>query len=423
MEVYPGRAGAETSDLLEWASENVNAIGKRFNALDAPPIRGTVKGGWLTDRNGKRFTFARSGGIEVFVHENSFVYPEDIDTVGPGTQVLFFMAKGPQGLRAESIIVEDGYKDRPEEVLAGLRAQDLIAYMKKGPRFPFIKIWSDGRSVQDEEAPAEFSESLRRTISTLLPIMSSEPSASSSIERLRSSARIAEGALYLLCCMHRDMPEEAVEFLAEAIEEEGYEAFRPWRFCSHTAFAIGDGKMDWQWSLLSRCLDLVRGFRVSFDNARDCIRLLRIALWRCPQLLERIGRPDLALVITQLNRLLERDVAGLRDDDDELDRRDLMDRLELSLALLRTRASEDASISKLLGPEAEMTKEISGKVQAIVDLVTEREIPIASRVTLKLDKPAALHNTPDLLYALLLYLTGDDAAQAIEVESVDTGAE
>ena len=423
MEAYPKRDSEETSNLLEWAVENVEIIRTRFGALDASPERGVVGSGWRTDRNGKRFTFARCGQGEVFVHEFNFVFPDDVETVGIGTQVCFVVNESPQGLRADSIIVDDGTRGRPEDVLACRQLQDLTEFMKKGPRFPFIKIWSDGRSLQDEDVPSWLVERMDRAFPVLLSVLLDRTLIDSAGDRLRFEAKAAEGALYLLCCTHRDMPEDAVDFLTEAVEEEGDEAFRPWRFCSHVAFAIGDGRLKWQRVLLSRCLDLVRGANTSLENGRDCIRVLRIALWRCPRLLDEIAVPDLVCVINQLDRLLARDVAALRGDDEIVDRRDLMDRLELTLAILRTRASEDPAISGLLGPEAEKTKEIARKVQAIVDLVSERTIPVASRVTLKLEKPAVLHNTPDLLYALLLYLTGDDSAQAIEVEAVETGAD
>jgi hypothetical protein len=143
-----------------------------------------------------------------------------------------------------------------------------------------------------------------------------------------------------------------------------------------------------------------------------------MALWQCPALLARLDERDLQTIIDQAVLVLDDDVARLRGARAAIDPRTLKDHLELVLALLRTRASEDASISGLLAPGRPAAKGLARAVEKIIDVVSEQEIPIDSRVTLALEKPPALHNTPDLLYALQLYLTGNDGARAIQVLAV-----
>ena len=45
-------------------------------------------------------------------------------------------------------------------------------------------------------------------------------------------------------------------------------------------------------------------------------------------------------------------------------------------------------------------------------------IELYSRIALQLDKPEAFTNTPDLLYALKMYLTCDSGANTIQITGV-----
>jgi hypothetical protein len=56
----------------------------------------------------------------------------------------------------------------------------------------------------------------------------------------------------------------------------------------------------------------------------------------------------------------------------------------------------------------------------VTDRVAKAKIQFFSRVQINLAKPKGDH-TPDLLYALRLYLTGDDGANAIHIASVTDG--
>ena len=59
----------------------------------------------------------------------------------------------------------------------------------------------------------------------------------------------------------------------------------------------------------------------------------------------------------------------------------------------------------------------------IIDEITykicESNLSLRTRVNLQLEKPEIFCNTPDLLYALYLYLTGDTGANAIQITGVN----
>ena len=52
-----------------------------------------------------------------------------------------------------------------------------------------------------------------------------------------------------------------------------------------------------------------------------------------------------------------------------------------------------------------------------MEQVVQSNVQLLSRIKLSIQKPTG-DRTPDLLYALRLYLTGDDGANAIHISSV-----
>jgi hypothetical protein len=71
----------------------------------------------------------------------------------------------------------------------------------------------------------------------------------------------------------------------------------------------------------------------------------------------------------------------------------------------------------LLQPHQKITKELAKQVDRVTEIVAQSNVALFSRVQNKLQKPE-FDRTPDLLYALRLYLTGDDGANAIHVASI-----
>ena len=91
--------------------------------------------------------------------------------------------------------------------------------------------------------------------------------------------------------------------------------------------------------------------------------------------------------------------------------------LELLLGLLRTRNASDPDIRMLLQPRQKITVELAKLVEHVTELVAQSNVSLFSRVQLSIEKPEG-DRTPDLLYALYLYLTGDDGVNAIHITSV-----
>ena len=72
----------------------------------------------------------------------------------------------------------------------------------------------------------------------------------------------------------------------------------------------------------------------------------------------------------------------------------------------------------ILSPEKELTKEFIKIIDRITNKVMMNNIKLNSRIALQLDKPKAFRRTPDLLYALKMYLTCDSGANTIQITGI-----
>ena len=96
-------------------------------------------------------------------------------------------------------------------------------------------------------------------------------------------------------------------------------------------------------------------------------------------------------------------------------------RLELLLALLRTRESTIPNIRSLFALDSDLSKQLLSTVEKITDTQGEalgyllEQQKVVARVKLAVNKPDGYHRTPDLLYALKLYLSGDDGVDQITI--------
>lgn len=65
----------------------------------------------------------------------------------------------------------------------------------------------------------------------------------------------------------------------------------------------------------------------------------------------------------------------------------------------------------VFAPDNDLTKKYVTLVDNISKIVIDSGIELKSRISLQIEKPAMFRNTPDLLYVLRMYLTGDVLVQ------------
>ena len=171
--------------------------------------------------------------------------------------------------------------------------------------------------------------------------------------------------------------------------------------------------MQWQKDVLSK---------LATRPTNDALSVFAYAIWRESGVSDRFQISELQAMLTVLSRRLEKIISvlatDLRDRSIRLGwARATTETLELLLGLLRTRASSNPEIRMLLQPHQKITKELAKQVERATEIVAQSNATLISRVQINLQKPEG-DRTPDLLYALRLYLTGDDGANAIHISSI-----
>ena len=255
-------------------------------------------------------------------------------------------------------------------------------------------IWGDARSLEDPACPAQFKKEFIEINAALLEHLPKEV--------------IDKKYMALLACMHKDSPSECVQWINMQIKGKSI------RNKQAVGFALGDVSAQWQQYVLS---ELVA------RQTSDALRIFTYAIWREQSFIGKFSFTELKTIMNNLIAMLVeiKPCPTRKDEKDKLTVREWVrstaEPLELLLGLLRTRASSDPEIKILLQPHQKITKEFAKQVERVTDIVLQSNVPLFSRVQLNIQKPEG-DRTPDLLYALRLYLTGDDGANAIHITSV-----
>ena len=255
-----------------------------------------------------------------------------------------------------------------------------------------ISIWRDGRSALNDGVPVEFKNAVEKFKLVLSRISTID-------EKLVSDIRFLEA------CMHKDAPDGCVDWIFEQISGGSIREKRT------IGFALGDVSESWQKNVFSRLVE---------NPTNDALRVLSYAIWREQKIVEKLSVADLRPILNAMKIMLG-NIKQCPSDKKQWTARNWIrattEPLELLLGLLRTRASSKPEIRMLLQPHQKITKELAKNVERVTEMVAQSNVQLFSRVQLSIQKPVS-DRTPDLLYALRLYLTGDDGANAIHVSSV-----
>jgi len=259
-------------------------------------------------------------------------------------------------------------------------------------RFLVIQIWRDGRSALEDLGLAKAAEEFKSSLSKVLA----------------SNQNATFGVRFLECCMHKDAPAECIQWITEKVNNGNI------REKQAIGFALGSVSTQWQKDVLSNLVE---------HQTNDALRVYSYAIWREQHFVEKFSLVELQSILRALNIMFGsiKPCPPQKNENDEWTSRSWIrattEPLELLLGLLRTRSSSYPEIKMLLQPHQKITKELAKQVERVTEIIAQSNVTLISRVQIKLQKPKG-DRTPDLLYALRLYLTGEDGANAIHIFSV-----
>ncbi len=391
----------EASDLLEWVVSAIDKLDRDLFTRPKARKTGALCSEWLVDRNGKHFNRAEcmEASASVFIHENSFLQGIDFGSFQKGAELSFELRQCNGRYYGHKVAHRDYCEKAQWRHCDDNRADEIAYSIRRRLYVPIIHVWKDGRSIRDRRCPQEFAEAATEIIKYLADLINQE----------ELHETIQGELLFLLSCLHEDTPDECIEWITEQAESGD--------ICDPQAvgFALGNLSKKWQQHVFD-CL---------VTNPRnDIINVFAYAIWRERQFVEYFSLSTLQALLDVLLERVENVLlvqTGISKNDYKQVLRQWVrataEPLELLLGLLRTRDSSDPDIKMLLQPHQKITKQFAEQIDRIDDLIAKKHIVLFSRVQIDVKKPQGVR-TPDLLYVLRLYLTGDDGANAIHIAGV-----
>lgn len=388
LKTFPKREGG-SRDILADIERNFDSLSQLHSRVNSRFDLSYEDIEWV---NGKEFGFYKSHSTypSLFVHRNLFsncnldkekVFSANVKATDKGYNIEHLGKKG--------------------EVLSNFERDKLHRWW----RFPMLTFSSHGRCFIDQDLPISFRDKGQKAIAQANELISVLNGRDKTLEK--------ELIQFLSYC-HKLMPQSVITRLQDGVENKNQFRYESSLF----KYALGDVSQSWQKELLSKILNPVDdsgGTRaVSFE-------ILSVAMWRVESAVHQLSFEQLYSLTERLNNWLLDEIKWLKIEDKSFKWNSFILRLELLLALLRTRESSDHKISTHFSLDSQMTKKLLSTVDQITDkqgeaLAQQLNLPgVHSRVKLAIDKPEGYHRTPDLLYALKLYLSGEDGADQITI--------
>jgi len=280
--------------------------------------------------------------------------------------------------------------------------------LRKSIRFPVLTIWNQGHSLSDPEAPDWFRHKVQVGIQGSLKL----------IDRTDVPIDLKTELLFFLSGLHQDAPVFIHKLLMAIFKNVENNVERLETYYKHIAIAIGDCNLDWQQKLLKESISLIESENLKISSLG--LQILSIAAWRSEKLIFHLSIEELSKVLDATLLSLEYDFdVFAKKRKSKFFNRFIIVKFELLLAFVRTRNFEGENIKNLLMPQNDITGKFVRIIDGFVTEVCDKGLDVNSFVRIQVDKPQAFYKTPDLLYALRMYLTGDSGANSIQVTGVN----
>lgn len=389
---FPKEDGKSFSDLLEWVKRDLEKVsdiadfleGNKSNRIYDNEV--LYRWDWKEDRNGKQYCYLEYDFGDVFFHESNF---EKFDPEADEISFDLEEQRDREGYIARNITLGKSVSKR------------TVEHFRKSLRFPALTIWNHGHSLSEPDVPDHFRNAIFEGTQKIISIIESE----------NVPDTLKEELFFFLCCLHKDAPGIVGSRLLDAVKDK--KLLR--RYHRNIAFAIGNAELPYQQELLENVIDPIDNEGLTRSITME---VLSIALWRSKTLINKLTKEELVALSRNLYGCLEFDLQKVVNDGKGYQIATLCKHLELLLALLRSRGIEGEEFKMVFAPDNDLTKKYVTLVDDVSRIVIDSDIELKSRISLQIEKPEMFRNTPDLLYALRMYLTGDSGANAISISGV-----
>ncbi len=401
--------GKGYSNLLDWCCRKIADLKElisfdyeqEFQSILNKRKKGIFKNG-KNDVNGNYFCFVNVDGEDVFCHSSKFIEAVDENYLYEGCTVYLDVSTNKQGPSGSDITFSERMplllKQKAENTI-----NQKLSRVEKGIfdlRFPVLTIWDHGHSLSEPDVPDHFRNAIFEGIEKIKSL----------IESKNMPKTLKEELFFFLCCLHKDAIWIVGSRLLDYVKNE--KLLR--KYHKNIAFAIGNAELPYQQKLFENVINPIYndGLTISFTMV-----ILSIALWRSRTLIKKLTKEELEALSKKLYGCLEVNFQKVVDDGKEYQIGILCKHLELLLALLRSREIEGEEFKMVFAPDNDRTKKYLTLVDEVTRIVINKGIELRTRISLQIEKPEGFR-TPDLLYALQMYLTGDSGANTIVITGV-----
>lgn len=411
---FPKEDGESFSDLLDWCCTKLDGLNDLISFNYEQELKTILKtrkvGQWelgKTDRTGKYYCWVDIEGESVFCHSSQFIEAIDESSLYKGCPVYLNVSTNEKGPYGSNISFSENLPSQFEEKIQATfnhKVSRTLEFVEKGIfslRFPALTIWNHGHSLSESDVPDHFRNAIFEGTQKIISIIESE----------NMPAPLKKELFFFLCCLHKDAPGIVGSQLLDAVMDK--HLFREYN--RNIAFAIGNAEMPFQQKLLEKVIDPIDNEGLTRSITME---VLSIALWRSKTLINKLTNEELRALSTNLYGCLEFDLQKVVNDGKGRQLATLCKHLELLLALLRSRGIEGEEFKMIFAPDNDLTQKYVTLVDDVSRIVIDSDFELKSRISLQIEKPEMFRNTPDLLYALRMYLTGDSGANAISISGV-----
>lgn len=372
-------------------------IDSKFNE-----IRSTRKAGIITgfnrNENGKFFVFAEVAGEDVYCNETQFIENINPILIQYGDRVFMNIDRSRGKVHGQHVTFTGLM---PPEAELSLRAKlggrkpnkiDFKVARAKiyGATFPSHMVWNRGRSIAENDCPPQFRSAIQvgRERAQELHDSGDTPIA------------LRKGIFMFLSRMHKDAPQETIVNLQRISQKKKLSRME----LQCLAWSIGDCSELWQREILERVLKA---------DFAETTYVLSIAFLKCPNIVELLSLQDLKSLLLRLNDEITSELS-IPPNPDGVQKCAYI--LEVLLALLFTRQSEDSEIKRVLSPESEFGVLFTDAIDRVARIVRDNGFTLRSRIELTNSAKAPDEAwQPDLLVALRRTLTGSDGSTALRI--------
>lgn len=175
----------------------------------------------------------------------------------------------------------------------------------------------------------------------------------------------------------------------------------------YMGYALGDCSSEAERALLERFEELERA------KPLRGVRLLAKAVWGNPDFIMNVDKRLLLNYFDIATKSLKRICNEKRFD--WQDRKKITACLEYILAVYRLRSLGDRDLNRNLSRNRPIIQELYSSLEVIADAIIDGDLEIRSFLRLDIPDKGIYQNMPDLLYALLVYVSGDSGAGDIRI--------